>query len=53
MKVKSTKSISFPKLNWAISAGEVRDLPENKDEQKRILAEPEITLVEQNVNSKK
>jgi hypothetical protein len=45
MKVTSTKSISFPKLGWGISAGEVRELPEDKEAQARILAEPEISEV--------
>lgn len=44
-KVTSTKSISFPKLNWGITAGEVRELPEDKDAQERIMQEPEITIV--------
>lgn len=46
MKVTSTKSISFPKLGWAISAGETKELPEDEVAQKRILAEPEVTAVE-------
>ena len=45
-KVTSTKSISFPKLNWGISAGEEREMPEDKAAQERILKEPEITLVD-------
>jgi len=44
-KVKSTKSISFPKLGWGISAGEVKELPEGKEAQERILKEPEISVV--------
>ena len=43
MKVTSTKSLHFPKLNWGITAGTVRDLPEDKAAQARILAEPGIT----------
>ena len=46
MKVISTKSISFPKLKWGISQGEVKELPEDKEAQERILQEIEITLVE-------
>jgi hypothetical protein len=46
MQVTSSKSISFPKIPWAISAGQIRDLPEDKEAQKRILAEPEITPVD-------
>lgn len=45
MQVTSTKSISFPKLGWGISAGETRELPNDKSVQARILAEPEITEV--------
>lgn len=45
MKVTSSKDISFPKLNWGIRAGEVKDLPDDKEAQKRILAEPEISVV--------
>lgn len=48
MKVTSTKSISFPKLNWGITAGEERELPEDKEAQERILSEPEISPVEGN-----
>lgn len=40
--VTSTKSISFPKFGWAISAGETKELPEGKEAQERILSEPEI-----------
>jgi len=42
MKVTSSKSITFPKLGWAISAGEVKELPNDKAAQERILSEPEI-----------
>jgi hypothetical protein len=45
MKVTSSKSISFPKLKWGITAGEVKELPDDKEAQKRILMEPEITKV--------
>ncbi len=44
-KVTSTKSISFPTLEWAISAGEEKELPEDKEAQERILQEVEITIV--------
>lgn len=50
MKVISTKSISFPSLNWGISAGEEKELPEDKEAQARILSEPDITLVEKKIN---
>lgn len=45
-KVTSTKSITFPKLKWSITKGETKDLPEEKEAQERILAEAEITKVE-------
>jgi hypothetical protein len=48
MKVTSTKSISFPKLGWGITAGEERELPEDKEAQERILSEPDITPVGSN-----
>lgn len=46
IKVTSTKSISFPKLKWGISAGETKELPNEKEAQERILQEIEITKVE-------
>lgn len=46
MKVTSTKSISFPKLNWGLTAGEERELPEGKEAQDRILQESEVSVVE-------
>jgi hypothetical protein len=46
-KVTSTVSVSFPKLGWGITAGEVRELPEGEEAQARILAEPGITLVDE------
>jgi len=52
MKVTSTKSISFPKLNWGITAGEVRELPEEKQAQDRILQESEISEVVETINKK-
>ena len=51
-KVTSTKSISFPKLGWGISAGEVKELPEGKKAQERILSEVEIKSVDSKINSK-
>jgi len=50
MKVTSKKSISFPKIGWAISAGETKDLPEGKEAQARILSESDIEVV--NIKSK-
>ena len=48
MKVTSTKNISFPKLNWGINKGEVRELPEEKDVAEIILANPVISEVKAN-----
>ena len=48
MKVTSKTSVSFPTIPWAISANEIKDLPENKEDAERILQEPNI----QEVNSK-
>lgn len=45
MKVKSKKSVDFPKFNWGINAGEERELPENKEAQDAILAHPAISKV--------
>ena len=53
MQVTSKKSISFPKLGWAISAGETKELPEGKEAQARILSEPDIVEVEKTINNKK
>lgn len=52
-KVTSTKSITFPKLGWAISAGEIKELPEAKEAQERILSETEIKEVDTKINSNK
>jgi hypothetical protein len=53
MRVTSKKSISFVKLNWGITAGEIRELPEDKEAQKRILAEPEIEEVKESRTTNK
>jgi hypothetical protein len=45
MKVTSTRSIDFPKFDWGITASEIRDLPEDKDAQKAILAHRSISKV--------
>ena len=45
MKVTSTRSIDFPKFDWGITAGETRDLPEDKNAQKVILAHHSISKV--------
>ena len=51
-KVTSKKSITFQKLKWSISAGEEKELPEDKEAQERILQEPEIKKVEEIKNKK-
>jgi hypothetical protein len=51
-RVTSQKSISFPKLNWGISAGEEKDLPADKEAQARILAEPDIVPVDGKITTK-
>jgi hypothetical protein len=43
--VTSTHSVEFPKLAWAITAGEVVELPADKEAQAQILAHPDITPV--------
>lgn len=51
-KVTSTKSISFPKLGWAISAGEEKELPDDKEACERIMQEVEIQEVDKKIISK-
>lgn len=41
-KVTSTKTITFPKFRWGINKGEERELPEDKEAQEAILANPVI-----------
>lgn len=43
MKVTSTKTVSFPSLNWGITAGETKELPEDSDAQEAILERSFIT----------
>lgn len=43
MKVTSKKELYFPKFNFGIKKGEVRDLPEDKEAQKVILAHNSIS----------
>lgn len=42
-KVISTKDVHFPKWDWGINEGEVRELPADKEAQKAILAHPAIS----------
>ena len=43
MKVTSKKTISFPKLDWGINKGKIRELPKNKEAAEIILSHPAIT----------
>lgn len=45
MKVLALQSIDFPKLKFALNAGEIAELPEDKEAQAIILAAPEIKEV--------
>lgn len=47
MKVTSNRSVEFPKLGFAISAGETRELPENKEAQAVILAHRSISKIKE------
>jgi hypothetical protein len=44
-KVTSDRSVEFPKLGFAISPGETKELPSDKDAQKVILAHRSIKEV--------
>lgn len=44
-KVTANRSVDFPKLDWAISAGETKELPTDKEAQKVILAHRSIKEV--------
>ena len=48
MKVTSHKSIDFPQFGWGITAGDVRELPADKDAAAAILAHPAIREAESN-----
>jgi hypothetical protein len=45
MKVTSDRSVEFPKLGWAISAGETKELPADKEAQAAILGHRSIKEV--------
>jgi len=47
MKVTSTASVDFPTIPWAITAGDVVELPEDKESQQIILAHPDIKKVKE------
>lgn len=42
LKVTSDTSIDFPSLGWGITAGEIRELPEDEEARKTILANTHI-----------
>ena len=43
--VTSSKTLDFPSLGWGIHAGEIRDLPADKDAADLILKNHYITLI--------
>ena len=45
MKIISRKTIDFPKFKFGLKAGEKKELPDNKEAQKAILANRYITKV--------
>jgi len=45
MKVIANRSVEFPKLGFAISAGQTKELPADKEAQKIILAHRSIKEV--------
>jgi len=47
MKVTADRSVEFPKLGFAIAKGETRELPEDKEAQKVILAHRSISKVKE------
>ena len=47
MHVTAINSVDFPELHFGINAGEVRELPEDKDAQAVILAHPDIKKVKE------
>jgi len=46
MKVTSKKTISFPSFGWSVKKGKIKELPEDKDIAKAILANRHINPVE-------
>lgn len=53
MKVTSRKSIDFPQFNWGITAGDVRELPDEKEARDAILAHPFIEKVKDSISNNK
>ena len=52
MKVTATKSIDFPKFGWGITAGDVRELPEDEKAAAAILAHSYIKVVKETKETK-
>jgi hypothetical protein len=50
-KVTSAKDITFPSLDWGISAGTEKELPEEKKIRDRILEEDCISIVGEKVEN--
>jgi hypothetical protein len=53
MQVTAKFSVDFPELNWGINAGEMRELPEDKEAASVILAHPDIVEVKLKKEGKK
>lgn len=53
MKVTSSKTIRFPKFNWGMERGAVRELPKDKEAAEAILNHPAITEVAGNKEKEK
>ncbi len=51
MIVTSKVSVDFPKFQWGINAGQERELPEDAEAQKQILAHPDIVEVKPRKNN--
>lgn len=47
MKVTSTRSVEFPTLNWAITAGDTVELPKDPEQADLILSHPDIIQVKE------
>lgn len=51
MKVTSERSVEFPALGWAISAGQTVAVPNDKESQAQILSHPDIREVKEIKNN--
>lgn len=52
MKVTSKKTISFPSFGWSVKKGKIKELPEDKDTAKAILANRHIQPAEKTAEKK-